>query len=224
MDSPLTGDMPSEVFLRLPEPAIYISTPGEMVGEQSVHGSWVALEYDVNDGRKELRFLLDTDNGLAPLPLHIGSWSVQEGLERFLAESTRQTLIHRLPTHHVENKDFFDWLRLLQHLLPLVLYLCSEEPEIDSSIPGKRPAYPKLTHVKKGWRLFPPTKPVIWDVGLKIGVTLRQDAQKNKLNTAERHHRAHLRRGHWHGYWTGQGRTVFIYRWIAPLIAGGKSE
>lgn len=38
----------------------------------------------------------------------------------------------------------------------------------------------------------------------------------------------HLRRGHWHGYWTGprkgEAPQKFILHWIHPLIAGGNGN
>ena len=32
--------------------------------------------------------------------------------------------------------------------------------------------------------------------------------------------RAHVRRAHWHHYWTGKGRTELVLRWIAPTPIG----
>ena len=32
--------------------------------------------------------------------------------------------------------------------------------------------------------------------------------------------RAHVRRAHWHHYWTGKGRTELVLRWIAPTLVG----
>ena len=38
--------------------------------------------------------------------------------------------------------------------------------------------------------------------------------------------RPHVRRAHWHHYWTGTGRTTLEVRWIEPtlVLPGGKGE
>jgi len=30
----------------------------------------------------------------------------------------------------------------------------------------------------------------------------------------------HIRRAHWHTYWTGKGRTVPVLRWLHPILVG----
>ena len=67
----LHGEIPTEVLLRLPEWCIYIETPGWKWFGGMLHGFWCHLEWDANTGRRELRLLLDTDNGIFPQILHL---------------------------------------------------------------------------------------------------------------------------------------------------------
>ena len=36
--------------------------------------------------------------------------------------------------------------------------------------------------------------------------------------------RPHVRRAHWHHYWTGPGRTVLEVRWLEPVFVMGTEE
>ncbi|MCD8491987.1 MAG: hypothetical protein LRY51_08830, partial [Geovibrio sp.] len=72
---------------------------------------------------------------------------------------------------------------------------------------------------KKGLRFFPADKPLIFTVGESIGQKLREQSfhthgKKGKVK------RPHLRRAHWHGYWTGprDGEQSFILKWLPPVF------
>lgn len=219
----ITGDIPVEVLYRLPEFCIYVETPGLLLGEGELFGFWCHLESDTNNGRTELRLLLDTEGGLLPQPLHMGNWSLIECLNRaddeisnnFTPDVWEKIKSLRDKTHTGE------MAKRLQPLLSLILYLCSDEPEVDDSKqPGKGVHKPCLTKTRNGFKLFPPDRPRIWSVGTETGVKLREFTRSSR---AEGHTvRPHIRRPHWHGYWTGpkQGERRFSYRWIPAILVG----
>lgn len=232
-NSPLSGSIPCEVLLRLPEWCIYVETPGLRWLNQMLHGFWTHLEWDANTGRHELRFLFDCEDGTVALPLHMGDWSISEAVDRMISEAARQSGSSVLDMYTAD-----DTRELTTHINPLVsivLYLCSEKPEInDLRLPGTWPVRPKPKKTKKGWRLFPPDKHKIWKVGEQIGAQLKTaiaaDNEKSQraesAESTEHSIRTHLRRGHWHGYWTGprHEEQKFIYHWISPLVVQGRSE
>ncbi|MFA5633360.1 MAG: hypothetical protein WC997_17840 [Porticoccaceae bacterium] len=224
-DTLMQGEMPSEVLLRLPEWSAYIETPGRKWANLEIDGFWVHLEWDANSQRKELRFLLDTGAGLLPQILHLGPWTVTEAVDRWYAEARKNAASAGIHVPGLDNPDAVQATgAAIQPLLAMVLYLCSDEPEIDDQeAPGERPARPKPTRTKKGWRLFPPKKPRIWTVGEKIGSVLR-DAQQGEASG--RAVRPHLRRAHWHGFWTGprDGERKFIYKWLPPTVVAGARD
>lgn len=125
--------------------------------------------------------------------------------------------------YYMQNKG-----NLLKKILSLVLYICSDEPEIeDVKIPGIYPKYPERIKTKKGFRLFPAKGPRYWQVGESTGNALSQTTnahEQEKLST-NRRVRAHLRRGHWHGFWSGKldapELRKFSYRWLPPQLVGG---
>ena len=108
----------------------------------------------------------------------------------------------------------------LKPFVSLLLYLCSDAPEIDDSrVPGTSPR-----KTKRGWSLFPADKVRFWDVAAKAGESLRRMANAPvEEDGPEGLHvkvRTHLRRAHWHGFWTGprNGERLFKYKWLPPII------
>lgn len=230
--SDLTGDIPAEVLYRLPEWCVYVETPGMSWLGADLIGFWAHLEHDANDGHSELRVLCLTSVGYMPGVVHIGQWPLPEGLTRFVDEARRQAVARGLmtPSGMYDPVAIADMAQkqadALTPLISLLLYLCSEAPEIDDARqPGHAPSHPHPVKTKRGWRLFPPSQPTIWTVGTQIGELLRRE--RTETLAAGQTVRPHIRRGHWHGYWTGprSERQRFVYRWLPPMvIAGGRDD
>jgi len=232
IDTPVERDIPSDVLYRLPEWCVYVETPDRQWQGSQLHGFWAHLEYDINTGRHELRLLMDSEGGLAPVPLHLGGWSLLESLERMQKEATRQSLDKGLSQWAGElTKDKGLAGRMaadLAPLLSLLLYLCSQPDEVGTE--GRRPANPRPKRTKLGWRLFPVDQPTQWDVGVRIGAALRRAYQQSETGqasvdpeTGRARPRAHIRRAHWHGYWKGprdperDDERRFDLRWQPPI-------
>jgi len=231
--STIFGDLPANVLHRLPEWCVYIETPGLTWQGKGVHGFFAHMEWDVNTGREELRLLLNYESGkLIPAILHVGSWTVEEAVRRAVEESVRQAKAAGLKFTGEALKEYEgDLVQYLSEelsgLISILLYLSSESPEIaPDREPGKSVSRPEPVRVKGGWRYFPPSQPRVIHVGEQVGERLRVQSLTGADVRNGTKKRAHLRRGHWHGYWTGprNGARKFVYRWIPPLIVGGKNE
>lgn len=221
----IAGSIPSEALFRLPEWCVYIETPGRTWLGDTLHGYWAHLEHDINSGRAELRLLMDTEQELLPIPVHIGKWTVTEAIDRSMSESTKQATKHNTTNFNVGMDTVASIAEEINPLISLLLYICSEEPEIDNSRqPGKHPQRATHKKVKGGWRLFPAEKPSRWVVGERIGQQLRQANQSLSPETG-RKVKPHLRKGHWHGFWTGpkDQQQKFIYKWIMPMVVAGEA-
>ena len=105
-------------------------------------------------------------------------------------------------------------------LLSLVLYICSEiqdtvlnNKQVES---GQRFPIPKKT--KQGFRLFPPEKPSLYEVGFNIGRILRSP-DNNESITDNSKPRPHIRRAHWHTFLAGPRDSVRERRikWLPPI-------
>jgi len=217
----LTGDIPVQVLYRLPEYCVYIETPDMDWFGSPLYGFWCHLERDINTGRDELRLLLDTEAALVPVPLHIGQWSLKEAVARADAETSR---VSGVPSALLE-KVLKSSLRIksIQPLLSMILYLCSDEPEVqDERNPESKASKPSMTKTRNGFRLFPPSGCRIWQVGKEIGVKLRQKAPVGERETSGGTVRPHIRRPHWHGYWVGpkDKEQTFVYKWVAAILVG----
>lgn len=216
LDTPLTGDLPADLFYRLPEWCVYIETPGHHWLESTLHGFFAHLEWDINTGRPELRLLMDSETALLPIPVHIGQWSLDEAIQRTTAEAKRQAIDQgasamaaRIPAQ----ADFS-----IDGLISILLYLCSENAEIGDGT--QRPANPMPKKTRHGWKLFPPDKTRQWDVGVRIGSALRRSQSRATTAPSDGTHaspRPHIRRAHWHTYLVGAGRTERRLKWLPPM-------
>lgn len=220
-DTPVTGDIPHEVLFRLPEWCVYIEMPEMTLGSDPMVGAFAHLEHDVNTGQAELRLLLDIDASagpmLMPLVLHLGAWSLAESIGRALALAEANAGRHGEPVALVSGEPALRGL--LSPLISLLLYLCSQAGEIGDGT--RRPANPAPKRTKRGWRLFAADKPTTWDVGVRLGAALRRAFQGERTGQEGTHAgpRAHIRRAHWHGFWSGprDGERRFDMRWMPPI-------
>lgn len=217
IETPVTGDIPVEVLHRLPEWCVYIETPGMAFFDSNLYGFFAHLEYDVNTGRRELRLLIDSEEALAPIPLHLIG-DLDTALDEMARESRRQSVRFGLPAVGNVTPDLRP---VVEPLLSLLLYLSSQNAEIGDG--ARQPAYPRPKRTKQGWRLFPPDKPTTWGVGVRMGAALRRAYQS--VRTEEDHPHAgprpHIRRAHWHSFWTGpraepEARELKL-KWLPPI-------
>lgn len=120
----------------------------------------------------------------------------------------------------------------MKKLLSLVLYICSDEPEsmyLEREFKLTDIERPKEKHTKhSGLTIFPADKCKNYILGLKTGATIRKAVETDtKRDIKSSGKKTHIRRGHWHGFWTGPKNTTqtFKYKWLFPmLIEGNKKE
>lgn len=209
--TPLPGTMPVEVFRRLPEYCVYIDMT-ERRPESVYSGFFAYLEYDARESHSELRLVfLPRSERLADaggLILHIDRGSLMESLRGVYGATVTESIIK----HHSE-------------ALSMLMYLCSDGPDYGDRTP---PAYREPRRVKGRRRWIAPQKPTQWTVGVRIGAAIRAYRAEPEHGTERedkaptgRTVRPHIRRAHWHGFWTGPRREAearkFVYHWIPPV-------
>jgi hypothetical protein len=215
------GDLPIEVLCRLPFHCVFIETP-TLPPNEAFRGFFAWMEYDVNNKMPELRLtFLRPDNtvytGCILLPggdLDTSQAAlVQSGKNRF--EKHKEQL---------EANEFLQEMNEGRILPPetttaalnLVLYLCASETDVVCA------SRPRPT-IKKG---DIPLRHATWDVGVRIGSALRRHQATTSTPAAEPSTRnslsprPHVRRAHWHHYWTGprEGERQLQLRWIHPVL------
>ena len=237
-DTAPQGDLPVDVLFRLPEWSVYIETPGLDWLGRPMSGYFAHLDDDAQNRRQELRLLPIPEDESAPcipLILHLGPWTVTEAIDRMAGEAAKQGAARNLPAPDVDAERIVSMAQDVYPLVSLLLYLCSSEPEVvDPAEPGQRPARPRPKKVKAGWELFPAQRPRVWHVGDEAGTALEAARAKAQATTAatsgdtRNSPAAHVRRAHWHGYWTGALKEEaqaerprrYQYRWLPPIIVG----
>ena len=175
-NTPVTGDIPTDVLYCLPEWCVFIPTPGKTWQGNRLNGFFVHLDRNHEMRRTELRLVLDVtlpngDNMKVSLPIIMGRGGVAESLASTLQWSAQPD---PLATPMTE-QERATAMNEVPSLVSLVLYLCSQNAEIRESGGGDRlPAYPEPKKTKKGPRLFPPDRPTHWEVGYRLGAALRR--------------------------------------------------
>ena len=232
MASDFTGKLPSESLLRLPEWCVYIKTPLLSDADGDIEGFFAFLESDYNTKRKELRMYLDRvgRETMEPIVLHLGDWTLDESIERMLEVSIDNLNRQGVDADFLDAKAEFAHMRALaKQLLPLVLYLCTEEPEIeDRDVPDWTPHNPVPKKVRGEFRMMPAKKPHHYMLGSKTGAMLRK-ARKEAFEhePTGRTVTPHIRKAHWHGFWTGPRKGPqainqrFVLKWLPPIFVQG---
>lgn len=225
IDTDFDREMPIEVLYRLKEWCVYIETP-ELA---EIHGFFAHLEHDINTGKDELRLLIDSDAALVPIIMHMGDWTVEAAIEKAFGVSISNLFMigstHAAGELKSQQEKIVEYnAKIAKYCLSLLLYLCSDEPDIEP-VAGEMPERTKPKKTKNGWKFFPPAKPKIWNVGREIGEQIRK-WQKSPTGADHASPKAHIRRAHWHGYWTGSvsAGKKFIYKWIAPVFVNSRGE
>lgn len=187
----------------------------------------------MNTHSTEFRVVLDCAedprnpfDGLLPLPLPIAG-TIESSLDALKASALHQAQIYGLPVTADEYEELRNARPLFASLLSIALYLCSINADI-----ARREAPSDRNARKKGsrWRYVqqpqqPPSRPVEWDVGVRIGAALRQSVSRQSDEHGSgtgRHVRPHVRRAHWHSYWVGprNGDRRRELRWLPPIPVG----
>lgn len=243
--TPLDKDLPIELLFRAPEWCVYVEMPENGVLEgapaasyERLRGFFAHLEWDVNAKHAELRFLLDYEQGLAAHMVNL----TRPTLEQCLVDTFEEgidiagTSLSKLPDRALVDEGSRAYAELLAPLVSTYLYLCSTNPEIyaadgSDSLPGN----PVPRRTKKHSREIFAAKGVgEWNVAWRFGAALRTARSRSSTvgtGTGTRK-RPHIRKAHWHTYWTGpraperSAERELVLRWIPPVAVnvGGEDE
>ena len=120
--------------------------------------------------------------------------------------------------------DVVQFSHALAPLVNLVLYVCSANADIvDSTRRQNAPGRPAATATRKGQRLFPPNEVALWEVGFRVGAAIRHGGGHMERSAMEHSEvRPHLRRAHWHSFWTGSrsepASRALRVKWLHPIL------
>ena len=114
------------------------------------------------------------------------------------------------------------WRKYFRLAVNACHYLCAANAEIrDISVPKKdRPLVQKKDGKKK------PIGIKVSNVGFRLGQQFERmyrnlEVETRRVGVKGSKKKPHVRRAHWHHYWTGPGRTVLEVRWLEPVFVMG---
>jgi hypothetical protein len=221
--------IPYEALYQMPEWCIAMP-----IDKDTLSLTW--LEWDVGRHEAELRIQLfvhydDSVFSTFGAIVHLGQGSLTAGIEAAIEESKRQLALSG--GDHKQLPELYDsvgraWTNVVRTVVPRIVYLCSDKPDISMNTvtlnktpqknPVRRARRPERQDVAK------------WEVGFRFGAVFRQAKKAHASGTStgqsatERHGiTPHMRRAHWHMYWTGPktGTRVPVVHWMHPMIIGG---
>lgn len=255
--------IPSKTLMRLPEYAPYL-----LLQTKSGASIGVLVWLDFDLGQRVAKLLISIDQltgepGQLPLTLYLDERTITESgqhmFDHIEAELRDRGRDGDVPTADERTRSFAELSMQLRMVLPFVLYLCSDEPDLvhGSGDETKTPEHARPTTTRhSGQRMFPPSKPSVWQVGWRFGRAVRNaaatdsapsvdvateendagdhttdasDQRGSRVGDVAGRQRAHVRRAHWHLYWTGKGsrldpaRREPRVRWIPPTLVGAQS-
>lgn len=212
LDTPL-AEVPADALRHLPEYAPYIRLPDLPFLNWTVHGAWL-LRFLARDGNSALQMVLH-HSGDQVASLSIGltpGRPLDELLTETFAKVARGTVGEADQAAQVAASS-----RMLRRLLALVLYLSGDEPDLSGV------AKPLRVVRRRGVQVYDrPQGDNMLRVGFQAGGAIRMWRQLEQRPTSDTSglglpKAPHIRRAHWHLYWTGKGRAVPRVRWVPPV-------
>ena len=216
IDTSLGADLPVEPLRRLPEWCVYVETQGIPVAGHNCVGAFCRVDPG-SGGSEWLKIGLDTDTGgFLPVDLPLRG-TLQSCMDEAVASGA------------LCEQDARTCIQACAPIINLLLYVCECA---DISGAHGRPANPAPVRTRRGGvKLFPASSPKMWDVGVRMGAALRAayaataGAQGGHTGASVR---GHIRRAHWHGFYSGPKKTPdgavipadkrrFGLRWMPPI-------
>jgi hypothetical protein len=236
----LSGDLPVEVLKRLPEWCVYVDMTVE---DEPAADRWYMdgfLAYCDHQGLPNGEVADAAQDSLVLMPLLMVPNDDGEGRSEELLKIVIPLLAGKTFNQCVE-AGLGSWVleaemegnplvriipELARRMLVMVLYLCSDEPDL-SGLYGK-PVVRKRPSSSLSQRLGPGGEVKKWDVGLRVGAALRKARSLHEENGHESGQtgggsrmRPHMRRAHFHGYWYGprsSAQRLYKYKWLSPML------
>lgn len=233
------GEVHADLLKRLPFDSFYISFGGEILSDEDnlnfptkavpVIGMFVHLYFYedectyVNyslclvgkDGTTLNLYCGVTDGCIMQDAMDVEQWP--EELRKAFKVNTSER-IHEIREKQRREKPFF------MIALNACQYLCASNAEIRDLKVSKKDKPVVSVNGKKI-----PVSVQVSNVGYYIGKRFEKMYAESavdgmRVGVSGTKKRPHVRRAHWHHYWTGPGRTVLQVKWLEPIFVMGEEN
>ncbi len=207
-------EIPSEIFLCLPAWSVYVDISNIF---PKIDGVYVSLDYSDEYGG-ELRLIYCLPGGqYESVAISLTEKTVESGIrsvEKSGLGKIEEYFGVRVPVDLMDSES----ISFHGQILSLVLYLCSEKPDLVGDLP-------KSKKKKRSGKTYyvPVSCPNLVVVGERVGGKIKEAVEGGREMTSSAS-RPHVRRAHWHTFWTGKGRSIPVLRWLAPIIVNADNE
>lgn len=227
--------VPVEILEHLPAKCVYIDLP-KSIKQTYLDGFFAFIEHDVNTHMKELRINPIDANGEPSdhhsLHLYPGA-TIGDGIKvsfDFAYEQAQKVKeLHPDISDDVSLERFIEEQKeatpFIEFCVQLLLYICADNAEIEEN-PKQKSIYRPTSKIRDQFKEVRQ-----WDVGVKIGASLRKarahstPAQESDMPPLNRKfkNRPHIRRAHWHHFWTGSKNSQnLILRWVSSIVVNAE--
>lgn len=237
--SPIPDDTPISIYAHLPEWVSYIEIQNEAAVRIETNGGtdvvnligfWAGINYNYDTQQKVLCLTPHFD-GLSntaydcyqPILLPIADGlTVKQAVNIFYKCGLSST--ETMSDNH--RKDF----AMCYIMLSCLLWLCAEKPDIsninDIIVTRTDIAKPKFGINKKTGAFIPPSQATLYYIGKRLGGEVRQmkdQLERDGETKQAGRKRPHIRKGHWHGFWSGPRDEARKYKvqWIPAIFVNG---
>jgi len=213
-DTTVSGDLPADMLHRLPEWCVYVELnrwcKGTSADNIFIYGVWAHIDYEPSmpGGDERLCLLIDANFGLTAKAI-----PTKGSIRSYLDE-----------VKHPDPRSNEFAQAMIEPTIAVLLYLCSAAAEYRSGGDAeKQPRNPKMRRDKAGaMRMRPAQKSRVWDTGTRMGAALdaAYAARAERAGGEGKQVAPHIRRAHWHAYWTGSPGSIDRRcepRWLPPI-------
>ncbi len=253
LGSLIPSETPSSIFTQLPEWCVYMELPKdydllvdagvtlEGGGQKEIDGirvlgfwalhdkaDYSKSDIDVaHDENMALNIMLNldipeehVDNNLITPPLIL---PLSKGL------TVNESIKKQYETLIQSDRTKMELDRIFKVTLSMLLWLCVEEPDV-SNIKGVQLSReellkPKYSRHKKTGAFVPPNSVTFYEIGKRLGGEIRDHIERSDgiETVSSKRKRPHMRKGHWHGVWSGTADDRhFSTYWQSAIFVNSK--
>ena len=218
-------EIPAAAFDYIPYSCFYVEAQGLDAYLSSIHGFFFYFGWDTKKKKELLSFVfLGKNGGVYPFDLPLDGEDLNACFDKVVQEKISSKNPERAEIGRRELAQRDAVMLLLRCALQVVIYLCAcnaeivPDPEQNTIMKRSSTVKDRYAEIRK------------WDVGFRVGASFRAQAQS--IQRADVLHspgsttqkRPHIRRGHWHHFWTGSKKEdserKLILKWLPPIFVG----
>lgn len=211
--------LPVDLLKNLPEWAVYVVVPeGTEIHGHPLRGFFASLQYATSGfaRTKEVQLqvgLHTSSDQVKPMTITLHD-DLRECVQESIDWMRKNVDANYNPSPELVAED----KRSLGIIINLLLYLCSHEPDVSQAV--KKPSAKRIRGVEK---IFPADRVTPVQVGFRLGAAIKKARVERETSegTGTGPRKApHVRKAHFHLYWTGPGRQIPKLNWLPPIAVG----